>query len=522
MDVAEWRDIGTRPISAAAPAGVSARYDSDFESLAAQIQRLEGLAHEPVDWPQVVSLARGILEHKSKDVLVCSYAAVGLLQLEGLSGLTKGLACMEAMVSGFWPDLFPELKRVKARINALNWLALKAGTAISQKSVKTDGALSAACEAQIKSLATIVQEKVPVDPPEWSDLLRPLQELATQAQAQATREAEQSQREVAKPGIAPAAPADPETAEDAVRFVSATIGSLTRALAISRAGDPSAPMPYLLTRALTWSEIDTLPPATENQTLIPPPPAHVRSRCQDLAAQSSWRELLDEAEDRLAEFPLWLDLQRMSDQALGGLGKKYAAARTAVRAEVISLLTRLPELPGLQFSDGTPFADDSTQRWISADLLPARTDSVAAPSVSGADAEALAALRENSRKLLSEGKQAEAIRLLQDAVKSASTERARFLLQTELAMLCFEAGQLKPALACLEVLDEQIRKFSLEKWEPNLCVEVFRLYWEALNKLVQTSRQLLPEVVRQADVVYNRLCNLDVVAGLDLTHAVRR
>jgi type VI secretion system protein VasJ len=521
LDVAEWRGIGTRPISAAAPAGVSARYDPDFESLAAQIQRLEGLGREPVDWPQVVSLARGILEHKSKDVLVCSYAALGLLQLEGLSGLTKGLACMEAMVSGFWPNLFPELKRAKARTNALNWLALRAGTAISQKSVKTDGDVSTACEAQIKSLAAVVQEKVPVDPPDWTDLLRPLQELA--AQAQAAHESEQSsQREVAKPAAATVAPAQPETAEDAARFVSETVGSLTRALAISRAADPSAPMPYLLTRALTWSEIETLPPTTENQTLIPPPPVHVKNRCEDLAAESSWKELLDEAEDRLAEFPLWLDLQRMSDQALGGLGKKYAAARTAVRAEVISLLTRLPELPALQFSDGTPFADDSTQRWISAELSPARTDTVAAPSVTGADAEALAALRENSRKLLSEGKQAEAIRLLQDAVKSASTERTRFLRQTELAMLCFEAGQLKPALACFEVLDEQIRRFSLERWEPDLCVEVFRLYWEALNKLAQTARQLSPEVVRQADVVYNRLCNLDVLAGLDLTHAVRR
>jgi len=521
LDVAEWREIGTRPISAAAPAGVSARYDPDFESLAAQIRRLEGLAHEPVDWPQVVSLARGILEHKSKDVLVCSYAALGLLQQEGLSGLTKGLACMEAMVSGFWPDLFPELKRVKARTNALNWLALRAGTAIVQNGVKTDGDISAACEAQIKSLAAVVQEKIPLDPPVWTDLLRPLQELAVQAQT-AHQPEQSSQREVAKPPAATPVPAQPATAEDAARFVSATIRSLTRALAISRAADPSAPMPYLLTRALTWSEIDMLPPATENQTLISPPPAHVNNRCQDLAAESSWKELLDEAEDRFAEFPLWLDLQRMSDQALGGLGKKYAAARTAVRAEVTSLLTRLPELPGLQFSDGMSFADDSTQRWISAELLPARTDSVAAPSVTGADAEALAALRENSRRLLSEGKQADAIRLVQDAVKSASTERTRFLLQTALAMLCFEAGQLKPALACLEVLDEEIRKFSLEKWEPSLCVEVFRLYWEALNKLAQTSRQLLPEVVRQADAVYNRLCNLDVVAGLDLTDAVRR
>jgi type VI secretion system protein VasJ len=521
LDVAEWREIGTRPISAAAPAGVSARDDPDFESLAAQIQRLEVVAHEPVDWLQVVSLAQGILEHKSKDVLVCSYAALGLLQLEGLSGLTKGLACMQGMVSEFWPDLFPELKRVKARINALSWLAARAGAAIVQNGIKADGDVPAACEAQIKSLAGIVQEKVPVDPPDWTDLLRPLQEVAAKAQA-AHEPAPSSQREISKPTATSFAPSQPETVEDAARFVITTIGSLTRALATCRAADPSAPMPYLLTRALTWSEIDTPPPATENQTLISPPPTHVKNRCQDLAAEGSWRELLDEAEDRLAEFPLWLDLQRMSDQALGGLGKKYADARTAVRAEVISLLTRLPELVGLQFSDGTAFADDSTQRWISAELLPARTETVAASSVTGVDTEALAVLRESSRKLLSEGKQAEAIRLVQDAVKTASSERSRFLLQLELAVLCFEAGQLKPALARLEVLDEQIRKFSLEKWEPNLCVEVFRLYWEGLNKLAQTSRQLLPEVVRQADVVYNRLCNLDVVAGLDLTHAGRR
>ncbi len=519
MDVAEWREIGRRPITAEAPAGASARYDPEFESLAAQIEKLEGVAREPVDWPKVVSLSRGILEHKSKDVLVCSYAALGLLEIEGLSGLTKGLACMEAMIASFWPELFPEMKRMKARTNALNWLAVKAGAAISQKSVKGDGAMSAACESQIKALAAVVQEKVPIDPPDWSELLRPLQELATQAQA--ARE-EQAQRQAAKPAVVAAPPAQPETAEDAARFISTTMGALTRALATSRAADPTTAMPYLLSRALTWSEIEALPPATEDRTLIPAPPDHVKNRFHDLVEDSNWKELLDDAEDRLAEFPLWLDLQRLADQALGGLGKKYAAARCAVRGEVLSLLTRLPELPGLQFSDGTPFADDATQRWISNELLPSKPEAAPPPAATGADAEAMVTLREASHKLLDEGKQADAIRLVQDAVKTASSERSKFLLQLELAVLCYEAGQLKPALACLEFLDEEIRKFSLEKWEPNLCVEVFRLYWEALNKLAQTSRQLLPEVVRQADAIYNRLCNLDVVAGLDLTHAVRR
>jgi type VI secretion system protein VasJ len=204
------------------------------------------------------------------------------------------------------------------------------------------------------------------------------------------------------------------------------------------------------------------------------------------------------------------------------LGKDYAGARTAVRAEVISLLTRLPDLPGLQFSDGTPFADDSTRRWISTELLPAKTDTAVTAPVSGTDSDSLARLRESSRQLMSEGKQAEAIRLVEDAIKTSSSERAKFLSHVELAVLCIEAGQLKPALARLEILDEQIRRFSLETWEPSLCIEVLRLYWETLNKLAQTSRQVSPEVIRQADVIYNRLCNLDVLAGLQLTQAARR
>jgi type VI secretion system protein VasJ len=256
--------------------------------------------------------------------------------------------------------------------------------------------------------------------------------------------------------------------------------------------------------------------------MVPPPPGYLRDRCRDLVTTSAWKELLDEVEERIIEFPFWLDLHRMSYQALTSLGKEYEGARSAVRVELISFLTRLPGLAELQFSEGTPFADDSTRRWISKDLFPAQAVTAAAPPAAGADVDSLAALRESARKLISEGKQAEAITLVQDAIKTMPSERARFLAHLELVTFCLEAGQLKPALARLEVLDEQIRRFSLETWEPGLCVEVLRLYWEALNELARTSRQLSPEMMRQADVVYNRLCNLDVLAGLRLVQEMRR
>jgi len=525
-NVSDWREIGTKPISTDSPAGEPTRYDPDFELMEAQIQKLEGLTRESVDWAQVVNLGRKILDERSKDILVCSYSALGLLQIEGFAGLTKGLACLEGMISGFWPVLFPELKRLKARINALNWLAAKAGSAIAQGTIRTDAEAALACQEQAKLVAALIQEKIPVDPPEWTDLLRALQEVARQnppAQSASVPEPEQKpQPQMEKPPAATAAAVSMESPEDARRFLNDAIDPLKRALALLRSADPAAPSPYSLVRALTWSEIDALPPATESRTLVPPPPAHFRDRCQTLAGNSAWKELLDEVEDRIAEFPFWLDLHRMSDQALGNLGKDYAVARSAARAEVISLMARLPELSELQFADGMPFADASTQRWLSSELSPAKADAGMAAPVSAADADWLADLRKRSRNLVKEGNVAEAIGLLQDTIKTSPSERAKFLSHLELARLCAEAGQLKPALARLEHLDEQIRRFSLESWEPNLCVDVLRLYWETLNQLAQTSRQLSPEMIRQADGVYNRLCNLDVLAGLHLTKAMRR
>ncbi len=524
--LADWREIGARPVSGENPAGVSVRYDPDFEAVDAQIQRLEGLSRQPVDWTEVVALGRKILSEKSKDILVCSYVAVGLLQTEGCVGLTKGLACLEAMASGFWPDLFPELKRLKARVNALNWLAGRASFAIAQGALKDgDAEAVAACEAQVQSLLAVLQENMPADCPDWTDLLRPLREFIAQSAPRpvaGAQVAQQPPRPEPERPQAVAAASSIDTAEEARRFLQDTVDPLKRAIAISRGGSPSSPSSYGLIRALTWSDIDAVPPASNEQTRIPPPPEHVRARCQTLAAQSAWKDLLEETEERVAEFPFWLDLHRLSDQALGGLGPDYAGARLMVRGEAAALLTRLPGLSELKFSDGTPFADDSTRRWIASELFPAPVETAAAVAVQGEQPDWLGELRKRSRALLDEGKPAEAISLVQEAARTAATGRDRFLAQMELARLCLEAGQLRPALARLEMLDEQVRRFSLEEWEPRLCLEALRLYETALDKSAQASGPSTPEIGRQADAVYSRLCRLDVLAGMHLAKATRR
>lgn len=51
----EWQAIGAKPIRADAPAGSPVRDDADFLSMQDEIQKLESLSHEPVNWKQVVA-----------------------------------------------------------------------------------------------------------------------------------------------------------------------------------------------------------------------------------------------------------------------------------------------------------------------------------------------------------------------------------------------------------------------------------------------------------------------------------
>lgn len=517
---AEWRSIGAEPIRADAPGGDSVRYDPDFELLEAQLQKLEDVARPPVDWSQVVTLGSKILRQKSKDLLVTSYLALGLLETEGFTGLSKALDCLEGMASELWPFLYPEAKRSRARISALRWLAEKTGSAISQREVKAaDAEAALACEAQVKSLQALLAEKIGSDAPDLADLLRPLQELSKRFESGATasKPTAEARPPATQAGTSIGSAAPMETPEDARRLLKEGVNGVKRAVQFLQGKDPAGAVSYRLIRSLLWCELDELPPATDGRSRLPPPPLHLRDRLRALEGQSAWRELLNEVEARVTEFPFWLDLHRMSHQALAGLGPDYSRARDAVGAEVALILTRLPGLSELQFADGTPFADEATRTWIAAQVLPATEERPAPTEIQGQGDDSLTKLRSESREMLREGRQQEAMMLLQEAVRITPAERQRFLSRLELASLCLETGQIEPALAHLEVLDEQIVRCSLEAWEPELSLEVLRIYWDALRQSVRETRQGSPEPARRAETVYRRLCRLDVTAGLRST-----
>ena len=122
MDLNAIRSLGSQPIAGGAPAGESVRYETEFEQLSVEIEKLTAVEQVAVDWRVVVNLSSILLKDKGKDLLVASYLATGLLERESYSGLAAGIAVVNGLVANFWEGLFPESRRLRARVSAIDWM----------------------------------------------------------------------------------------------------------------------------------------------------------------------------------------------------------------------------------------------------------------------------------------------------------------------------------------------------------------------------------------------------------------
>jgi type VI secretion system protein VasJ len=298
---------------------------------------------------------------------------------------------------------------------------------------------------------------------------------------------------------------------DATEFLRGVGNALVQAGETLRRADARDPVAYRVLRAGLWIHLDVPPPAAGGRTPVPPPPGALREKLGTLAAHQRWAELVEEAESALPRNRFALELHRLSFQALSGLGAPHGRARDAVAGEVRALLTRMPQLAGLSFSDGSPFADGPTRAWLEEEITPrasaARRADPAPRGGGAADPEAEARQRD-ARQRLAAG-DAAALAVLQGEVLKERDGRGRFLSRLELARACDAAGFSPLALAVYEDLEREASEHRLEEWEPGLVAE-------CLSGLIAAARVCGED--RRADSprtpeYFRRLCRIDPAAA---------
>lgn len=542
--------VFSAPVSAAAPAGTSVRYDPEFDTLKEEIDKLSSPSSAgDIDWRRVVDAARSITAAKSKDLLVASYLCVGLFQRDGYAALAPALRGLQGMVEAFWPALFPELGRLRARIAAAEWLVERLTAQLRYRAPEGgDGQAIADALDALEVLEAAFTERFAGEGPSFGDLRAALRERAEQvpkpqpatapaSEASSATTIAATERAAPEPAAsapaprpasgpapqAPALPSDlgaPEARDQALKAQFAALKTLAAALRKASSADPLA---YQLARVAGWGRVKALPPHVEGTTRVPAGNVgqDAYDRLAALAAAGDWPALLEQSERQYATTILWLDLQYFVHRALTGLGAEHQRARHAVEAETGALVRSFPGLLDLCFDNGFPFAAAETRDWAHG-LFFAAPASGGAPAAApaarpAAEAdEAFADAEGRAREALRAGRTTDAIAILDEATRTAVSRRQRFARRLALARTLAEIKETRLAVAWLDVLDQDVRAFRLEEWEPQLAADALGLLYQCQRTMLRGEWKNVPDAQQRADELYARLAQVAPAAALVL------
>ncbi len=522
LDEAPILELGKTPIPGPSPAGADAADDEQYifcSKQVAKIGRLDADAENPnPDWYGTEQAATNLLRSKVKDVEVASWLGWALFQRVGYAGLSCGIALISELVRNFWDGMQPERpRRRKARIESLcdqfaTGIKVADGGWFKDNQPKPDDfdALDQIL-ARIDELKTLLTEKMPDDPPDFSKFTRCAKELA-------------GQRPKPQAAAAPAAPAAGGTPAAAgggggggsfsagdVKDVSGAANAILAAAAFVRKTEPTDPLSYAVVRVMKWTKI-ALPPSGEARVQLESPDKTVVEALQHQMANGVWDHLLNNAESAFRSGdPLWLDLQRYTCSAMANLGPQYEKARQAVMAQTGALVRRLGDgLYELKFKSGQALCSGETKMWIEAEVAPPQKAGGGGAGMSNGK---LTEASDNARKLAGTGKLKEGLQVLQDGLQTCVQRRDRFLWRLRIAQLCYDAKKFQVAAPLLEECFEEAQRYHIAEWEPSLAVEAAEALYRC-RKAMTPGDKAAPEALQSVRESFSWLCQLDPVAAL--------
>jgi type VI secretion system protein VasJ len=256
---AATNSLGSDSIPGDSPAGINARYEPEFEQLQAEVGKLENPAGGEIRWSDVVDLSRKLLEATSKDMLVATYYTYGLLQQQGYQGLLEGLATIYSMCTVHWENLFPELKRMRARESALDWLIDRVQNHLENEPppASTETSVLESAVATVDELTEFLNARFETPNPKLAAFSRALAGKA----AEASGGGGESQ-EAAPAGDAPAPQHAADTGTGGGNMSSGPITNrkvaferLKEVADYLRRTEPHSPVAYLVQRAIKWGDM---------------------------------------------------------------------------------------------------------------------------------------------------------------------------------------------------------------------------------------------------------------------------
>lgn len=506
----DYTTIGKSPIPGCdSPVGNDVRSDDIFVALQDELQKMsDPSATSGPDIQKILDLSGQILAEKSKDLTVMCYFVFAKMKLEGISGVVEGLGCLIDMINNYWPTLYPELTRIRGRRNSLAWLNdqlsdfLKADDAESQPEQPADVVKKLTDEIQTLD-ATL--SNLDQDSPSLTGLVQIVSAIPIKDDAQADSAAPlSSDNQPSSSGVTtskvatlPLSGSKIQSIDDAYSAISEASKRLSDIVVFLSENQPTAPLLYRLSRFIAWGSVDELPPLTNNRSMLPPPQDRAKNILDTLQKNSNWKDLVSFTEGQLNIDCFWLDLNRISYQALENLGEDFATAKREVGVQTRLFIERLPAILDYQFSDGTPFADNLSKQWIKSLGAQSSGDAGSAGNQHPVS-KSLQSVLDKANKFVTQGKFVDAINEIQLQIKNLPSTRDEFIARVNICRIAINANQ--DATAFADLILNLITIHDLANWDPEISADALETVYQAYAMNVANQEKASRSLVLLAQV----------------------
>jgi type VI secretion system protein VasJ len=569
------KKLGSEPISTEYPAGNDISFEIEFEWLEKEYGKLskptlkrssddEGsdqhgdsfnLIYEDVNWHKIVDIIVDILQGKSKDLRIAAYLVWGLLEIEKVDGLLRGLTVYRDIVFNFWNDLFPPIKRLTARIACAEMFCSHLKKRISAsddsripiersdkssivKSVKILEELNryfktnANTDSEIfRGLSNILtkrleesRKKKKTEISEYgSDRLEVNQTETTQTdlanqQPSLTKshKIESSSPTIQNSDVDIPAPAEFNTPKDVADYFIGLRHSGGKLSSYGLQGLTTDPVPYRWLRVVQWINVK-INDKLEYLNDMGPHEMQLE-QLENLYLSAQWDKLLRLSEELFAQRWAWLDTQRYSCEALQQLGPDYIEAREAILKEVIFFLRSSPHLVKLKYRSGVHVANMETQKWLKALLSnqsefdgdnPDLSNNHSFEKDSGHTQDVFSASADLKQN----------IETAESLLNKSLGERQAYLIRLNLAECLLKQNRFILAYSYLDTLDNINKAHDLEAWEPDLVVKSLELLYRCTDQMKKVWKEQRLSLVNKNQDILARLAVLDPKLAMEIIDA---
>jgi len=467
----DYSKLGLTPISEQNPTGEDVKYDEDYEKVESELSKLTSpSASNEIDWELVVKLCSSILKNKSKNLLINVYLIYALLKTRGVEGLSDGIKVLADMIEHYWEILYPPLRRIKGRINALEWMIdklckeLENADVITVSNNKKDDFMR-----DLKRIDSFLGENLK-EAPLFYNLINIIDtKLVTQTK-DSGEEVQKEEKKVEAIEEKKVQNFDEQDFDAVVAQLNTLTGTMIEA------HDYRSEL-FIANRAFAWLDIEELPSSQKGVTLIAPPNTQEIEILHKLYEEKDFTALLWAAESRITTYLFWLDLHYYVFESLKNLG--FSQSAQSILNQIDYFVTKLPNLQNLSFSDKTPFASKTTKKWLNS-------------KETQQDKEQNTELDEKIETEIECN--TEGIDKLSKLMMQSSSIEEEVRYNIKLCKCLCDSNNDILTKTYTQNLLESIEKYSTQEWNPKIALEAYLVCVACLKNLQEEDSELLSQL----------------------------